>query len=142
MSPEEAVIERIKDLNTSAGQRVYNLKLPQRPTLPAVRVQLISDPEEYHLRGGLKYGRARVQVDSYAQEDSGVDPYAQASDLADEINGDDAGSGLSGGQWSSNTSPEFLVTGALRLDRRTAYTPDELRLVGISLDFQVHYQEV
>lgn len=140
MRPEEAVIQRIKDLNTLAGQRVWNLKLPQRPTLPAVRVQVISDPKDYHLRGGITLGRARIQVDAYADEAAGGDPYDIAQDLADQINGDDAGSGLSGAQWDSAVSPNFEVTGAFRIDRSALYEPDELRLVRIRQDYDVHYR--
>lgn len=139
MTVEEAVIERIKALNTSAGTRVWMLKLPQDPELPAVRVQLIDDPEGYHLRGGGLH-RARVQVDAYASEADGTDPYAAARDLADQINGDDAGSGLSGGYWESATSPAFDVTGAFRLDRAPSYDPDERRLVRIRQDYDVHYR--
>lgn len=139
MSPELAVVEHIKDLGTSAGQRVWMLKLPQDPTLPAARVQLIDDPEEYHLRGGSAWGIARVQVDAYAPEASGLDPYTQAAQLADEINGDDAGSGLSGGIWEAAGSPSFRVTGCRRVDRRSSYDPDERRIVGVRQDFMVHY---
>ena len=140
MSPEIAVIERIKDLSTVADDRVYMLRLPQHSTLPAVVVQLIDDPEEYHLRGGSTFGRARVQIDSYAEETSGGDPYSTASALADQINGDDAGSGLSGFQGSIG-SPPFTVTGAFRQDRRAEYEPDELRLVRLRMDFFVHYRQ-
>lgn len=141
MSPEEAVADRIMALNTSAGSRVWMLKLPQQPTLPAVRVQLVDDPEDYHLRGGSAHGRARVQVDAYAAEDSGADPYAVANALAEEINGDDAGSGLSGAYWDTG-SPTFRITGAFRLDRSVDYDPDERRLVRVRQDFAVHYSTV
>lgn len=140
MSPEQAVRERIVELNTLAGSRVYMLKLPQDPTLPAVRVQLISDPTEYHLRGGITAGVARVQVDTYATESADGDPYDEANDVAAQIHGDDAGSGLSGAQWDSATSPMFEVTGAFRLDRAVDYDPNERRLVRVRQDYQVHYR--
>lgn len=149
MTVEEAVIERILALNTSAGTRVFMLKLPQKlATWPAARVQLIDDPEDYHLRGGSALGRARVQVDAYAPESSGGDPYATVAQLADEINGDDAGSGLSG--WiGSFGSPPLTITGLFRINRRTSYEPGggavatggaDLRLVRTQMDFWVHYK--
>jgi len=137
---DQAVIYRIVALQTAAGARVYMLRLPQMPTtLPAVRVQLIDDPEEYHLRGGT-VGRARVQVDCFAEEGSGVDPYQDASDLADEVNGDDAGSGMSGWIGSVGSPPTIEITGAFRLDRAASYDPDERRRVRMRMDFRVHYR--
>lgn len=149
MTPEEAVLGRILDLNTSAGTRVFMLKLPQKlATWPAARVQLISDPKEYHLRGGGSLGRAFVQVDSYAPESSGGDPYATVAQLADEINGDDAGSGLSG--WiGSLGSPSLTITGLFQINRRSYYEPGggavatggaELRLVRTEMAFRVFYK--
>lgn len=141
MTPELAVLQRIVDLNTLAGSRVWMLKLPQQPVLPAVRVQVIDDLKDYHLRGGVTLGRARVQVDAYAAEGSGTDPYDTAQDLADQINGDDAGSGLSAAQWDSAISPAFEVTGVFRIDRTASYDPDERRLVRIRQDYDVHYRK-
>lgn len=141
MSPEEAVLNRIVDLNTSAGTRVYMLKLPQNVTLPAVRVQVIDDPGDYHLRGGSRPQVARVQVDAVAQEASGVGAYEVALQLADEINGDDLGSGLSGAIWSAAGSPTSLdVIGAFRVDRQPMYDPEELRQVRIRQDYSIHYR--
>lgn len=139
MSPEVAVADRIVDLNTSAGSRVYMLKLPQNVTLPAVRVQLIDDPGDYHLRGGSRPQVARVQVDAVAAEGDGVGAYEAALQLADEINGDDIGSGISGAIWSTG-SPSFEVIGAFRVDRQPTYDPDELRQVRIRQDYFIHYR--
>jgi hypothetical protein len=140
MSPEEAVLSRIVDLNTSAGARIYMLKLPQQVTLPAARVQLVDDPGDYHLRGGSFPQVARVQVDTYAEETSGTDPYAASRQLADEINGDDCGSGISGAVWSEG-SPEIRIIGAFRVDRQAFYEPEELRIVRIRQDFLIHYRQ-
>jgi hypothetical protein len=135
---EEAVRQRIINLSTTAGTRVYMLKLPQQlSTWPAARVQLVVDPMGYHLRGGEGLSRARVQVDCYAPETPGGDPYATVATLATEINGDDAGSGLSG--WTG-TIDDVTVTGAFRFDRRPFYEPGEMRLVRIQMDFWVHYK--
>ena len=129
--------QRVIDLNTSAGSRVHMLKLPQKPTLPAVRVQVIDDPEQYHLRGGAGIARARVQVDSYAAEGSGTDPYETASGLADAIDGDDAGSGLSG--FAGHVEDVFIAS-MQRIDRRPFYEAGELRLVRIQQDYYVDYR--
>lgn len=140
MTPEQLILERIKDLNTLAGDRVWMLKLPQFPQLPAVRVELIDDVTDYHLRGGNLLKRARVQVDAYAGESGGGDPYDTAADLANQINGDDAGSGLSAAWWDSAISPACEVTGVFRLDRFVSYEAEEQRLVRIRQDYDVHYR--
>lgn len=147
MTVEEAVRQRILDLGTSAGSRVYMLKVPQQlATWPAVRVQLIDDPGDYHLRGGSGLKRARVQVDCYAPESSGGDPYATVVTLADQIDGDDAGSGLSG---FAGSIEDVTVTGLFRIDRRPMYeaglgsgaaSGGELRLVRMLLEYRAHYK--
>lgn len=142
MTPEEAVVARIVDLNTTAGTRVYQLRLEQSATLPAVRVQVIDDLDAYHLRGGAGLKRARVQVDAFAHETSGGDPYASAQALADAINGDDAGSGLSGfaGVIQGSGSPGLEIAAIFRVFRRAEYESAELRQVRIQQDYDVHYR--
>lgn len=138
MTPEAAILARIVALNTSAGARVYQLKLPQSPTLPAVRVQLVDDLTQAHLRGGGSNLRvARVQVDAYAREGSGTDPYAEATDLAAEITGDDAGSGLSGFR---GTVSGMAIESVQVIDRQAMYEAEELRLVRVRQDFSVWYR--
>lgn len=141
MTPEEAVAARLLDIGAVTalvGARVYLDKLPQAGTYPAVLVQLISEPTDYHLRGGLR-DRARVQVDAYVAEANGADSYTQVMALADAINGDDAGSGLSG--WTGELgSPALRITGILRVDRSRSYEPDELRLLRQRQDFLVHFR--
>ena len=141
MTVEDAVVARLAGLtavSTLVSTRVYRDKLPQEPTYPCVRVTLIDEQLDYHLRGGgLK--TARIQVDAFARERSGVDPYALAAAVAAAVHGDDAGSALSG--WVGEVgSPAFTVFACLRVDRRRQYDPDELRVVTMSQDYQVTYR--
>jgi hypothetical protein len=117
--------------------RIYLDKLPQAPTYPCVRVTLVSDQLMYHLRGGGVARRAMIQVDAYAREVSGVDPYALVATVSAAIHGDDAGSGISA--WSGEVSP-FRIQGAFRVDRRRHYDPGELRVLTMSQDYQVAYR--
>lgn len=134
-----AILQRIKDIVPTA--RVYMLKLPQQPVLPAAVVQLIDDIKPNHLRGGSKSGVARIQVSVYRGEGSGVDPYTEASDLMAQIHGDDGGSGLSGYTGHVGGSPGGLfLTGVLYADRRALYEPGELRAVGIQEDYFASYR--
>lgn len=138
---EEAVVARILTLaavTALVSTRVYLDRLPQEPTYPCVRVQLIDEPEWYHLRGGGFY-IARIQVDAFARAVSGVNPYALAATVAAAVHGDDQGSGLS--CWTGDEgSPELHVQACLRVDRRRYYDPDELRVLTMSQDYQVTYR--
>ncbi len=148
MTVEDAVVARLLSLaavtalvsaTDAAHARVYLDKLPQSPLYPCVRVTLVSEPEDYHLRGGSAMKRARVQVDAFAKEVSGVNPYALADAVATAIHGDEAGSALSG--WIGEIgSPALEVLGCFRVDRRRMYDPDELRVLTMSQDYQVTYR--
>lgn len=150
VTPEEAVRQRILDLSTIAGTRVFTLKLPQKlATWPAACVQLVRDMRDYHLRGGSRIGKAFMWVKLYAPEASGVDPYARVVQLAGEIAGDEAGSGLNG--WIGEFgSPAFRITGAFLISRGDpTYEPGEgtgsdsggeLRIVLMPLYYRVHYR--
>lgn len=141
MSPEEAVAVRlldVADVTDIVGQRIYVDRLPQAPTYPLVLVQLVHEPTDYHLRGGIRW-RARVQVDAYAQEASGLDAFGQALALADAVHGDDAGSALSG--WVGDIgSPALRILGILRVDRGRGYEAAELRLYRQRQDYWVHFR--
>jgi hypothetical protein len=141
---EEAITARVEGLAAVialAGDRVYLDKLPQSPTYPAVRVQLIDDPTTYHLRGPNGLSRARVQVDHYVHEDSGEDPYAAITALEAATKGDGKGTaatGLSG--WKGSVgSPPFAVRGCFRTNRLRRYDPDELRVLTMSVDYIVWF---
>jgi len=151
LSPELAVLQRMKDVVPASADRMFMLKLPQQvfstetadSRKPAAVVQLIDDPKDYHLRGGSDFGRARVQVDVYAGESSGADPYADAATLADAIHGDEAGSGLSGFQGVVGGSPNgLLLTGVFRVDKQATYEAEELRVVRIRQDYFAHYKHL
>lgn len=142
MTAEEtvrAILLTLSPLTALVGTRISLDKLPQSPTYPCVRVTLVTEQAMYHLRGGEQKRSALVQVDAYARENSGVDPYALVAAVADAVHGDDAGSGLSG--WTGPVgSPGPVVQGIFRVDRRRFYDPDELRVVTMSQDYQVHFR--
>lgn len=152
MTPEQAVLDRIRDIAAVAalvGTRVYQLRLPQGATLPAVRVQQIGDVGSMHQRGETNLYRTRVQVDAYAGEASGTDPYAAATTLADAIHGDwQDGSpappqGLSGWQGDASGSPPAIrVVTAIRVTRAVSYDSDELRQVRVRQDYQVTWKHL
>lgn len=139
MTPEEAVCARLLDISAVTnivGSNVLLDKLPQEGDYPCVLVQLVHEPTDYHLRGGIR-DMARVQVDAYVKDVG--DAYASVVALADAIHGDDAGSGLSGWIGSLGSPPEFRVRGIFRIDRTRGYVPEELRLLRQRQDYWVHF---
>lgn len=141
MSPEVALLLRAQDVAPAA--RLYQLKLPQEPTLPAAVFQLVDDIRPKHLRGGSVDGVARIQISVYRGEASGLDSYNDAEALAEQLHGDDAGSGLSGFKGAIGGSPGgLLLTGVFPAGRRALYEPGELRAVGIQEDYLAHYRHL
>lgn len=141
MTPEGFVADRIVDINTAAGARVYQLKLPQDPTLPAVRVQRIGNVREQHLRGPQGTVVTRVQVDSFVAEASGA--YGSVTDLADAIKGDGLGDVASGlfGFKGTHGSPAILIENVeIVHDGTPDYEGEELRLLRIRQDYLVHWR--
>lgn len=93
MTAAEVVRARLLSISAVTalvGQRVRTLVLAQNETLPAIRVQRVSESEAMHLRGSVGLRVARVQVDSYAST------FAAARSLDAAAHGDGAGSGLCG----------------------------------------------
>lgn len=66
---EEALFSRLSGfagLSSLVGDRIYPLKLPQKPTLPAVVYQRISGARVRSLLGSSGLASPRFQFDSYA----------------------------------------------------------------------------
>lgn len=144
MSPAEVVIARLQAVGAVTalvGTRIYQLKLPQSPTLPAIRVQEIDVIDRHHLRGREQLVRTRVQVDAFVAESSGADPLATVHTLADAIHGDGNGpnaSGLDGWIGEIGSPPVAKVLGVFRKDRADSYEADVLRVVRTRQDYMVH----
>lgn len=131
MSVESAVVAKLKAtsaVTALVSTRIYLLKLPQKPTLPAIRVQLISDPQNKHLRGPDGATRARIQVDAYAAE-TVTDPYGSVDNISEAVNDALVYEGF--------TAASIKVQSAERVDRRAMREADELNLVRMLQDFQV-----
>jgi hypothetical protein len=142
MTAEVAVADRLKATAAVAAlvsTRVYQLKLPQSPTLPAIRVQLISEPGTLHMRGVDSLYRSLIQVDAYARESDAAnpDPYGTVTRLADAI--DDA---LAGQAFPSTDSPPSVQVFTIKRENRIPlYEAEEQRLVRISQDYYVWWRK-
>lgn len=133
MTPSAAVKARllaVSEVTTLVGSRIYVDLLPQKPTLPAIRIQRIDEIEEAHLRGARAMRRARVQVDAVALS------LETATAVSDALHGDGAGAALSG--WEGELgSPAQQVMAVLPIDTRSDYEGDELRQWRVSRDYFV-----
>lgn len=129
MSIESAVIARLKAtaaVTALVSTRVWNLILPQKPTLPAIRVQIVTDPQIQHLRGSVDAAPARVQVDCYGAEANGYAPVEAIADAVDTA--------LTGEPFTSGGRKILSVE---RVDRRAMFEAGELRLVRMLLDYRI-----
>jgi len=136
MTIADAVCRRLRDdagVSAFVAARVYQLKLPQQPALPAIRVQLVSEPAIYHLRGVTNLYQAVVQVDAFANEYDLLrpDPYDTVQLLSDAIE-----SCLSGARFRL---PPITVTGSIRLTRQPLYDAEELRLARLMQEYRLTY---
>ena len=145
MTPEEAIVARLEALapvTLLVDDRIYLHMLPQGVTYPAVRVQLVSEDEDYHARGGIRMRAARVQVDAYTVDEDGVDAYDSLAALTVAIDGDGNGTaatGLSG--WKGSVgSPAFDVAGCFRVMRLgPRYDADELNVLTMTQDYRLYF---
>lgn len=130
-----AVVTRlgqVSGVTNLVSTRVYQEHLPQKPTLPALRVQLISEPRTHHLRGVTGAVSSRVQVDAFVS-DSVSDPYGSVRAIGDAI--------LAALDGQVFTASGIAVSGAFCIDRRVMYEAADLRLWREVLDFTVWWRD-
>jgi uncharacterized protein DUF3168 len=129
----------------AVGDRVYVQKVPQKPTLPYIRVQRISGVRDQQLKGPDGLTISRVQVDAVGT-DAGVEPYPSVADLAAAIRGDGLGpnaSGLWGWIGTAGGSPDAArVFNVQFADEGVDYEGDEFRTIRMRQDFLLHWREI
>lgn len=118
----------VSAVSAIVATRIYQLVLPQKPTLPALRLQLIDQPIGYHQRGPDGATRSRLQIDAYGSA-AVADPYGAVLALADAV--DDA---LSGQVFESDG---LQITGCRRSSRRVGYEAEEMRVVRCIQDYTI-----
>ena len=139
MTVDQAIRARLLSLTpvtALVNQRIFSVILPQGVTLPAIRVQRISQIEPMHMRGPVGMYRARVQVDSVSTSKASCDAVDSA------VHGDGLGtyaSGLAGFKGDVG-SPAMYIHAILPLDVRDLYDAEELRQFRVSRDFEVHFE--
>lgn len=146
MTVEEAVRARVMAIaavTALVSTRVYLLKLKPGTLATAIRIQQISEGTRYSHDGRDRVVGARVQVDAFAPEASGVDTYATVTQIAAAIHGDGARVGATGldAFQGGIGSPAFQIRAVRRLNRTTGYDAEELRLVRCQQDYAVDYYD-
>jgi len=142
MTAELAIVNRLKaDSGVAAlvGSRVYQLILPQKPTLPCVRVQHISRIQDGHLRGGSETCWGRIQVDAIANEYDSVHPdgLGTVNLLTAAIR--DA---LAFKSFVAQESPRFDICLIKPINEGPdLIAEDELHQVKTPMDFEVYWRE-
>lgn len=115
------------------GNRIYPLRLPQGPTYPAVRYQVIGAPRTHVMGGSTGEVHARVQVDCYA------DTYEGAKELADQVR--------LALNWLMDTTVGGVAVEVIMLederdlDEPTTILPGEKGIYRVMFDFIAHYAE-
>lgn len=138
-----ARVESLPDVSALVGDRVFLDRLPQSASYPAVRVTLVDEDAAYHQRGPVGLERARVQVDAYAQDGSGVDTKRVLSQLADAIHGDGIGADATGlsGFVGPVGSPAVDIRGCFRvLKLGPRFDADELNVLTLTQDYYVWFR--
>jgi Protein of unknown function (DUF3168) len=99
--------------------RIYPLRLPQNPVLPAIVLHRVTGVRYPHLRGGASIARPLFQVDSWEKTYDGAT--ALGSLVRQRLEG-------YLGQWTDGMSPPVIVTDVkiLFLDERDDFQPDIL----------------
>lgn len=118
------------------GPHVYNVNWPQNPTLPSVRVNLITDRRGYHFRGRTGLNVDRVQVDCIAVSKAAADAVLSAVDGNGK--GSDA-TGIDGftGDVGSHKVDAIFSDKA----RQPEYTAGEHRQYMVGRDYFVHWRD-
>jgi hypothetical protein len=132
-----ALRDRMMDLSAVTAlvsSRVYVQVLPQRPTLPAVRLQKIDEQQGMQFRGSIGVVRARVQVDA-------VSTTREASlEIDQAIAGTGDGTGLIG--WRGTVaSPSEEILAILPSNVTEQYDADDLNQFKVIRDYIVWYRQ-
>lgn len=125
------------DIAALVGPRVYALKFPQSVTLPAIRMQIVSQIERNytHDGDGLLAG-FRVQIDSVVKETSGTNPMTAVVALAGHVKA------VLSGYRGPVASPPVANFGGIFLTRVfDMFDPDELTLVRRVQEYEVWIYE-
>lgn len=137
MTVEEAVVDRLlasSDVTDLVSTRITQLVVPQGSTYPAIRVQKVDEPRQYHLRGKDHLTAARIQVDIYTRPGA-MDAYLSAATIGSAVE-----ESLTVEGWSVGSPSRHAVT-AFLLDERPVYEAEEFQLVRIMQEYRVWSQE-
>lgn len=140
MTIEQAIADRLAAtgaVTAIVSTRIYQLQLRQSTALPAIRVQLVSDPVEYHDRGEINVSNTRIQVDCYGHQTASAsltDPYGSVMTLAQLVNDAITGEPFEVG--------DKRLLGVFRIDRGVSNEEDEKKLIRVRQDYRVRAKTI
>ena len=138
MTVEQAVRTKLLatvGVTSLVNQRVWTQILPQDPTLPAVRLQVIDEVPRAHLRGINDLVPTRLQVDVFTGKNSS-DPYGTANTVMDAVT--DALTPTPFSATGTGSPAEVVdVVHAMPQGRQPLYIAEEKLQVRIQQDFIV-----
>ena len=138
MTIESAIANHLEDSGTSLSGRVWQLLRPQHGSTPSVRVQIISEVKQPHLRGPAGTQFARVQTDVFVGVQDSSDPYETATDLMTDIE-----NALFPTPFEVQGSPADVSVQLARPDGRRALIEDEDdREIRIQQDFLIWWKHL
>lgn len=111
------------------GTRIFQLIIPQGSALPALRLQLVDEPADNHLRGANAAKRARVQIDCFGNESAGYMPLTAIAAAVDAV--------MMGRPPVFVPTTGLLVISARRETRRAVYESVETRTIRMLLEYLV-----
>lgn len=126
---ETALFAYLSELAGLVGARVYPLKLPQKPTLPAITYQRISGPHVHSHSGISGLARPRYQFTCWAEK------YADAKATAEILR-----LALDGYKGTMGGAGGVDVSGILSAGDGDIYDPDTT-LSGVYHDFFIWHAE-
>lgn len=145
MPIEVAVLTHLlagSDVAAIVGTRGYQLHLPQKPTLPALRTQLIDEIERVNVKGQVaNLFKARIQVDVFASEFTDTDAYTTAREGITAVRNRLAISAYGGQTFNVGSPGDIQVTSVQPMEKAVEYESEELRQVRARQDFEIMYLE-
>ena len=113
-------------LTALIGSRVYPLKMPQKPTLPAVSYQRIDGPRESAIASDMGMAHPRMQVDCWASTYAGVKAVATQVRAALQ-------------RWSDAAASPVVLDSLLESDQDLYEA--EVEIYRVSMDFIIWHRE-
>ncbi len=114
-------------ISAITSTRVYPIKLPQQPTLPALTYRIITEPQVHSMEGTFSQN-ARLQIDCWAET------FLAAHELAEAV--EDAMNDFSG-----TIGAEQVISSSVQVNKQDLFDP-EVNDYRVSIDYSIWHTPV